>query len=117
MVGLTEIAILVVGYLATGLGVTVGFHRLFTHRSFQTFPALRYTIAILGEMAVESDVLTWVADHRKHHQFSDRPGDPHSPHEGFGDGPMASLQGLGTPTRAGSSRTSGAPTAGSTPRI
>jgi stearoyl-CoA desaturase (delta-9 desaturase) len=94
MVGFTELAILAVGYLATGLGVTVGFHRLLTHRSFQTFPALRYTFAVLGEMAVESDVLTWVADHRKHHQFSDRAGDPHSPHAGFGEGPIEQLKGL-----------------------
>jgi stearoyl-CoA desaturase (Delta-9 desaturase) len=94
MVGLTEIAILAVGYLATGLGVTVGFHRLFTHRSFQTSRAVRYTFAILGQMAVEGDVLTWVADHRKHHQFSDRQGDPHSPHADFGEGPIESLKGL-----------------------
>jgi stearoyl-CoA desaturase (delta-9 desaturase) len=94
MVGLTEIAILGVGYLLTGLGITVGFHRLFTHRSFQTSRAVRYTFAILGEMAVEGDVLTWVADHRKHHQFSDREGDPHSPHAEFGDGPLESLKGL-----------------------
>ena len=94
MVGLTEIAILGVGYLLTGIGITVGFHRLFTHRSFQTSRGVRYTFAILGEMAVEGDVLTWVADHRKHHQFSDREGDPHSPHVEFGDGPIDSLKGL-----------------------
>ncbi|HEY6960857.1 MAG TPA: acyl-CoA desaturase [Gaiellaceae bacterium] len=94
MVGVTEIAILAVGYLATGVGVTVGFHRLFTHRSFQTSQALRYVFAILGQMAVEGDVLTWVADHRKHHQYSDRFGDPHSPHAGYGDGPVESIKGL-----------------------
>jgi len=94
MVGFTELGILGVGYLATGVGVTVGFHRLFTHRSFQTFPAVRYAFAVLGQMAVESDVLTWVADHRKHHQFSDREGDPHSPHAGFGDGAVEALRGL-----------------------
>ena len=94
MVGLTEIAILGVGYLLTGLGITVGFHRLFTHRSFQTSRAVRYIFAILGQMAVEGDVLTWVADHRKHHRFSDREGDPHSPHAEFGDGPVESLKGL-----------------------
>ena len=94
MVGFTELGILGVGYLATGVGVTVGFHRLFTHRSFQTFPAVRYAFAVLGQMAVESDVLTWVADHRKHHQFSDREGDPHSPHAGFGEGAVEALRGL-----------------------
>lgn len=94
MVGITEVGILAFGYLATGLGVTVGFHRLFTHRSFQTSRALRYTFAILGEMSVEGDVLTWVADHRKHHQFSDREGDPHSPRAGYGDGAIQVLKGL-----------------------
>jgi stearoyl-CoA desaturase (Delta-9 desaturase) len=92
--GGVELAILLVGYLLTGLGVTVGFHRLFTHRSFQTYRAVRYAFAILGQMAVEGDVLTWVADHRKHHQFSDREGDPHSPRAGFGDGAIESLKGL-----------------------
>jgi stearoyl-CoA desaturase (delta-9 desaturase) len=94
MVGFTELGILAVGYLVTGVGVTVGFHRLFTHRSFQTFRVVRYTFAVLGEMAVEGDVLAWAADHRKHHRFSDREGDPHSPHVGFGDGAVAELRGL-----------------------
>ena len=94
MVGFTEIGILVVGYLATGVGVTVGFHRLFTHRSFQTFPVVRYAFAVLGQMAVEGDVVAWVSDHRKHHQFSDREGDPHSPHAGFGEGAVEEVKGL-----------------------
>jgi stearoyl-CoA desaturase (delta-9 desaturase) len=93
-VGVRELAILALGYVVTGVGVTVGYHRLFTHRSFQTFRVVRYTFAVLGEMAVEGDVLTWVADHRKHHQFSDRDGDPHSPHAGFGDGVLQELRGL-----------------------
>jgi stearoyl-CoA desaturase (delta-9 desaturase) len=90
----TELSILFVGYVLTGLGVTVGFHRLFTHRSFQTFPSVRYAFAVLGQMSVEGDVLTWVADHRKHHQFSDSEGDPHSPTAGFGGGAADSLKGL-----------------------
>jgi stearoyl-CoA desaturase (Delta-9 desaturase) len=93
-VGVTAIAILVVGYLLTGIGITVGYHRLFTHRSFETYPAVRYALALLGQMGVEGDVVTWVADHRKHHQFSDREGDPHSPHAEFGDGPFEALKGL-----------------------
>ncbi len=67
-------------YLLTGLGITVGFHRLFTHRSFKTSPAMRALFAALGSAAVEGPVIEWVANHRKHHQFSDQPGDPHSPH-------------------------------------
>ena len=93
-VGVTALAILAVGYVLTGLGVTVGYHRLFTHRAFETFPAVRYLLAVLGQMGVEGDVVTWVADHRKHHQFSDRAGDPHSPHADFGDGPLEAMKGL-----------------------
>ncbi len=94
MVGPTELAILAVGYVFTGLGVTVGYHRLFTHRSFHTTAPMRYLFAVAGQMAVEGNVLAWVADHRKHHQFSDQEGDPHSPHHGFGDGVMQALKGL-----------------------
>jgi stearoyl-CoA desaturase (delta-9 desaturase) len=93
-VGPVELSILAVGYVLTGLGITVGFHRLFTHRSFETSKTLRYVFATLGQMAVEGDVLAWVADHRKHHQFSDREGDPHSPHAGFEDGWKGALHGL-----------------------
>ena len=94
MVGPRELVIFAVGYFVTGIGITVGYHRLFTHRSFQTYRPLRYAFAVLGQMAVEGDVVTWVADHRKHHQFSDREGDPHSPHADFGDGAVEALRGL-----------------------
>ncbi len=94
MVGPTELAILLVGYVLTGVGITVGFHRLFTHRSFETYAVVRYAFAILGQMGVQGDVVTWVADHRKHHQFSDREGDPHSPHAGFGEGVSGAIKGL-----------------------
>ena len=94
MVGLTELVILAVGYLLTGVGITVGYHRLFTHRAFETTRVVRYALAVLGHMAVEGDVLAWVADHRKHHQFSDREGDPHSPNAGYGDGVGSALRGL-----------------------
>jgi stearoyl-CoA desaturase (Delta-9 desaturase) len=93
-VGWTNLSILAVGYGLTGLGVTVGFHRLLTHRSFKTWPAIRYIFAVLGSMAIEGPVITWVADHRKHHQFSDREGDPHSPHVGHGTGLVAIMRGL-----------------------
>jgi stearoyl-CoA desaturase (delta-9 desaturase) len=94
MVGLTELAILGIGYVLTGVGITVGYHRLFTHRAFQTYRPVRYTFAVLGQMAVEGDVLAWVADHRKHHQFSDQDGDPHSPHAGYGAGVADAFRGL-----------------------
>ena len=80
-------------YLATGLGITVGYHRLFTHRAFDTNRAVQATLAILGSMAVEGPLLRWVANHRKHHQHSDQPGDPHSPHL-HGGGFVNMLEGL-----------------------
>src|SRR5271156_3059895 len=73
-------------YLITAIGITVGYHRLLTHRSFQTSKPLEYTFAFLGTMAVQGPVLSWVADHRKHHANADKEGDPHSPHGGHGSG-------------------------------
>jgi stearoyl-CoA desaturase (delta-9 desaturase) len=79
-VGPTDLALLAGMYLATALGITVGYHRLLTHKAFQTRRPIRYLLAILGSMAVQGPVLDWVADHRKHHVFPDQEGDPHSPH-------------------------------------
>ncbi len=89
-----DLAILGVLYLVTGLGVTVGFHRLLTHRSFKTSRALRGILAALGSAAIEGPVISWVADHRKHHTFSDEQGDPHSPHVGHGGGWRGTMRGL-----------------------
>ena len=88
-----DLAVLAGAYVATCLGITVGFHRLLTHRSFQTYPAVRYAMAVLGTLAVEGSVIKWVADHRKHHDFADEDGDPHSPH-GAGPGVRGALAGL-----------------------
>ena len=81
-------------YGLTGLGVTVGFHRLLTHRSFRTGPVVRGVLAVLGSAAIEGPVISWVADHRKHHAFTDVPGDPHSPHVDHGVGVGGALRGL-----------------------
>jgi stearoyl-CoA desaturase (delta-9 desaturase) len=89
-----DICIFVALYIATGLGITVGFHRLFTHRSFKTGPRTRAVWAVLGSMAIEGPLISWVADHRKHHACSDREGDPHSPHHGHGTGWSGALKGL-----------------------
>ena len=89
-----DLVILLVMYLITGLAITVGFHRLLTHRSFQTYKPVEYAFAILGSMSVQGPVITWVADHRKHHAHTDRPGDPHSPHVGHGDGVKGVFAGL-----------------------
>ena len=70
----------VVLYAVTGHGVTVGFHRLFSHHSFKANRALKVVLAAAGSMAVEGSVVSWVANHRRHHVFSDNDGDPHSPH-------------------------------------
>jgi stearoyl-CoA desaturase (Delta-9 desaturase) len=89
-----DLAILAVLYLLTGLGITVGFHRLLTHRAFETYRPIRYTFAVLGSLAMEGPVITWVADHRKHHALADRDGDPHSPHAGHGPGLRGAVAGL-----------------------
>jgi stearoyl-CoA desaturase (delta-9 desaturase) len=81
-------------YALTGLGVTVGFHRHLTHRSFATSKGLRATLAVLGSAAIEGPVTSWVADHRKHHTYADKEGDPHSPHVGHDGGWRGALNGL-----------------------
>lgn len=77
-----------------GFGITVGFHRLFTHRAFKTSAPMRLLWAVLGSMALEGPVIEWVAYHRRHHRFSDQEGDPHSPHVGHGDGVGGAIRGL-----------------------
>jgi stearoyl-CoA desaturase (delta-9 desaturase) len=92
--GWNDIFVFLVMYALTGMGITVGFHRLFTHRAFRTTPAVRGLLAIFGSAAIEGPVISWVADHRKHHAFSDQEGDPHSPHVGHGSGWAGALRGL-----------------------
>jgi stearoyl-CoA desaturase (Delta-9 desaturase) len=89
-----DLAAFVVSYLVSGFGVTVGFHRHFTHRSFSTTRPIRVLLAISGSAAIEGPVISWVADHRKHHAFSDREGDPHSPHVGHEGRRFPQLRGL-----------------------
>jgi stearoyl-CoA desaturase (Delta-9 desaturase) len=90
----SDLAVFAILYTATALGVTVGFHRHFTHRSFATTPLMRGVLAALGSAAIEGPVISWVADHRKHHAFADMPGDPHSPHVDHGGGWRGALRGL-----------------------
>jgi stearoyl-CoA desaturase (delta-9 desaturase) len=85
-VDVADLAILAGMYLITASGVTIGFHRLLTHRAFATYPWLERTFAVLGSLAVQGSVIDWVADHRKHHAHTDQEGDPHSPHVGHGSG-------------------------------
>jgi stearoyl-CoA desaturase (delta-9 desaturase) len=94
LVGWSDLAIMAGMYALTCLGVTLGYHRLLTHRSFQTYRGVQYAIATVGSMAVQGPVMTWVADHRKHHAHTDKEGDPHSPHTHGGSGFVASVKGL-----------------------
>ncbi|GAB2455459.1 acyl-CoA desaturase [Jatrophihabitans fulvus] len=82
--GWTDVALFLAFYVVSGLGITVGYHRLFTHNSFKANRPLRAALAIAGSLAVEGPVIRWVADHRRHHKYSDHEGDPHSPWR-FGD--------------------------------
>jgi stearoyl-CoA desaturase (Delta-9 desaturase) len=90
----SDLIVFAIMYVATGLGVTVGFHRHFTHRSFKAKQPVRATLAVLGSAAIEGPIISWVADHRKHHTFSDQEGDPHSPHVGHEGGFRGALKGL-----------------------
>jgi stearoyl-CoA desaturase (delta-9 desaturase) len=74
-----DVTIAGVMYVVTGHGITVGFHRHFTHRAFRARRWVQVVLAVCGSMAIQGPVIRWVADHRKHHRFSDREGDPHSP--------------------------------------
>jgi stearoyl-CoA desaturase (delta-9 desaturase) len=89
-----DVVVFVLCYIPTGLGITIGFHRLLTHRAFSTSPAIRGIFTILGCMAIEGPPIEWVANHRKHHTYSDEAGDPHSPHVNFAGGLVGSLRGL-----------------------
>lgn len=81
----TDLGLLLGMYVLTSLGITVGFHRLFVHRSFETYAWVKFILAMFGSMAVQGSLFKWVGMHRRHHQFSDTPEDPHSPqHEGGG---------------------------------
>jgi stearoyl-CoA desaturase (delta-9 desaturase) len=90
----SDVVVFAIMYVATGLGITVGFHRYFTHRSFKTSRPVRATLAVLGSAAIEGPVISWVADHRKHHTFADQEGDPHSPHVDHGVGFRGAFKGL-----------------------
>ena len=94
LVSPADLAIALAMYLVTAVGITVGYHRLLTHRSFQTPKPLEYLFAVLGSMAVQGPVMSWVADHRKHHAHTDKDGDPHSPHVGHAGGARGVLAGL-----------------------
>ncbi len=91
--GWVDLALATVFYVVSGLGVTVGYHRYFTHGSFKAVRPLRIVLALAGSLAMQGSVIDWVADHRRHHAFSDKEGDPHSPWL-FGTSPLALARGF-----------------------
>jgi stearoyl-CoA desaturase (delta-9 desaturase) len=91
--GWTDVALAAVFYVISGLGITVGYHRYFTHGSFKARRPLRVALAVAGSLAMQGPVIKWVADHRRHHAFSDKEGDPHSPWL-FGTGAGALARGF-----------------------
>jgi stearoyl-CoA desaturase (delta-9 desaturase) len=91
--GWTDLGLFLGFYIVSGLGITVGYHRLFTHGSFKASRPLRIAAAIAGSLAIEGPVIRWVADHRRHHAYSDREGDPHSPWR-FGESVPALIKGF-----------------------
>lgn len=93
LLNVNAIVIAVILYLFTGFGISVGFHRLLTHRSFKANRALKIVCAVAGSMALQGSAISWVAIHRRHHMFGDQPGDPHSPHR-YGPGTVGILKGF-----------------------
>lgn len=89
-----DLVLLFVLYVLTGLGITVGWHRYFSHKGFETTVGVKALLAILGSMAMQGPLTQWVTDHRKHHALSDKEGDPHSPHAGREPGVLGAFAGL-----------------------
>jgi stearoyl-CoA desaturase (delta-9 desaturase) len=90
----SDLAIMAGMYVICAFGTTIGFHRYFTHKGFETCVPVKATLAILGCMTMQGPITQWVTDHRKHHALSDRDGDPHSPHAGHGDGALGAIGGF-----------------------
>jgi stearoyl-CoA desaturase (delta-9 desaturase) len=93
-VGWTDLVLFGVLYVCCGLGITVGYHRMLTHRAFDAAPPFKAALLLFGSMAIQGKAIDWAVDHRTHHAFSDRDGDPHSPHHGFSDSALGQLKGL-----------------------
>ena len=117
-VGWTDLALFFGLYLICGFGITIGYHRMLTHRAFEAVAPLKAALLVAGSFALQGSALDWAIDHRTHHAHSDKEGDPHSPHHGFGarparrhQGPSARAHGLDLPaqpprTRSATGRTS-----------
>jgi stearoyl-CoA desaturase (delta-9 desaturase) len=93
-VGWHDLVLMFVLYVLVGLGVTIGYHRMLTHQSFEAIAPVKAVLLVLGSMSVQGSAIDWAVDHRTHHAHSDKEGDPHSPHHGFGGGIGGQLKGL-----------------------
>src|SRR6266516_3160633 len=89
-----DLVLLVSLYIVCAFGTTIGFHRYFTHKGFEARVPVKAALAVLGCMTMQGPITQWVTDHRKHHALSDRPGDPHSPHVGHGEGALGAMRGF-----------------------
>jgi stearoyl-CoA desaturase (Delta-9 desaturase) len=94
-VGLTDLLLFLGLYVICGFGITIGYHRMLTHRAFEAIAPLKAALLVAGSLAIQGGAIDWAVDHRTHHAFSDKEGDPHSPHHGFSNSVWGRLQGLG----------------------
>jgi stearoyl-CoA desaturase (delta-9 desaturase) len=94
-VGLTDLILFLGLYVICGFGITIGYHRMLTHRAFEAIAPLKAALLVAGSLAIQGAAIDWAVDHRTHHAFSDKEGDPHSPHHGFSNSIWGRLQGLG----------------------
>jgi stearoyl-CoA desaturase (delta-9 desaturase) len=94
-VGPTDLLLFFGLYVICGFGITIGFHRMLTHRAFEAIGPLKAALLVAGSLAIQGPAIDWAVDHRTHHAFSDKEGDPHSPHHGFSSSIWGRLRGLG----------------------
>ena len=93
-VGWTDLVLFLGLYVICGFGITIGYHRMLTHHAFEAVRPLKAALLIAGSFALQGSALDWAIDHRTHHAYSDKAGDPHSPHHGFARGPLGAIKGL-----------------------
>jgi stearoyl-CoA desaturase (delta-9 desaturase) len=93
-VGWTDLVLFLGLYVICGFGITIGYHRMLTHHAFEAVAPLKAALLVAGSFALQGSALDWAIDHRTHHAYSDKEGDPHSPHHGFARGPLGAIKGL-----------------------
>ena len=93
-VGWTDLVLFIGLYVICGFGITIGYHRMLTHHAFEAVAPLKAALLVAGSFALQGSALDWAIDHRTHHAYSDKEGDPHSPHHGFARGPLGAIKGL-----------------------